>query len=185
MFEIIEGKRLVLRKAKEKDLLDMFEGIWSDEEVYKYLFITPALTLDEAKIKLKKTIDYQKDKYAYLVALKENDEAVGFCGIKEIASRVYMETGLALSRKVQGKGLGEELLYLLLEFAYYKLGAYRFIYAHMEHNIRSKNLCLKFGFKHFERVDEIRDYDGFDVVCDYYYLDREDYEKEYKYKNKE
>lgn len=175
MLDIIEGKNIIFRKATQDDLDSIFQNVWSDENIYKYLFIKPALTKEEAKEKLDRTITFQKENLAYFVALKETNEVIGFVGLKEDSPKIYSETGICIASKYQGKGLGKELMTLLLDLTFNKLKAKRLIYAHMKHNQKSKNLCLSFNFKYYESNEETREYDNYKVICDYYYLDYEDY----------
>lgn len=83
-------------------------------------------------------------------------------------------------KEIQGNGYGAELLSLILELAFSKLNADKFIYACMRENDKSKNICLKFGFKYYESKEEIRKYDNFKAVCDYYCLDKIDYKNSEK-----
>lgn len=171
----INGNNLILRKAMPKDLKPMLNNIWSDENIYKYMFFEPTNSLDEAKDRLNRSIEFQKNNYAYFIALKETNEAIGFCGIKEIEPNVYAETGLCIAQKFQGNGYGKELLIILLDLVFNKINADKFIYACMNNNLKSKNLCLSLGFKYYESKEEIRKYDNYKIVCDYYYLNKCDY----------
>lgn len=99
MVNYIEGNNITLRKAKIDDLENMFNNIWSDENIFKYMFFEPTYNLEEARNRLVSSIEFQKDRYGYFVALKENDEAIGFCGIKEVETNVYAESGLCIAKK--------------------------------------------------------------------------------------
>ena len=42
-------------------------------------------------------------------------------------------------------------------------------------NIRSKNLCLKYGFEYSESKKEIRKWDNQEFIIDYFYLTKDKY----------
>ena len=84
MINSLVGEHIILRKAKPSDYSSMLKNIWSDEEVYKWMLFKPTLTEIEAIDRTNRSIKFQKDHYAYFVALKDTDEAIGYCGIKEM-----------------------------------------------------------------------------------------------------
>ena len=126
--DYLEGKNIILRKANQNDLDNIFNNIWSDDEIAKYMFWEPTKKYDDAIDRLNRSIEFQKNNYAYFVALKDTDETIGFCGIREIDNKVYAETGLCIASKYQGRGFGKELLKLLLVLVFNKLNANKFIY---------------------------------------------------------
>ena len=91
MINSLVGERIILRKAKPSDYSSMLKNIWSEEEVYKWMLFKPTLTEIEAIDRTNRSIEFQKDHYAYFVALKDTDEAIGYCGIKEYEENKYEE----------------------------------------------------------------------------------------------
>ena len=85
--------------------------------------------------------------------------------MREAEPGVYEETGICVAVKCQNRGFGKEILGALLELAFVHYEGERFIYAFMQHNIRSKNVCLRHGFQYLGKGVE------------YYYLDKDEYLK--------
>ena len=65
--EKLETKNLVLKKASMDDVNDMHYNIWSQEETAKFMLWVPTKNIEEARNRMIKTIEFQKDKIAYLV----------------------------------------------------------------------------------------------------------------------
>ena len=85
----LETNRLLLRKSRKQDLENIYNNIWSSKEVSKSMLWDYTKTIEEAELRLNKTITYQKYNYAYFVCLKETDEVIGFAGIKKIEEGIY------------------------------------------------------------------------------------------------
>ena len=166
MFDRIEGERIRLRKAREEDWSSMLKNVWSDEAVYDRMLFQPTLTEEDAKDRARRSIAFQKDHFAYFVARKDTDEAIGFCGIREISPGHFEETGICVGTAFQGKGLGKEIVALLLELAFAKLGAEDFRYGYFRDNERSKALAEHFGFRCDHTYTLTRPWDGAEkTVC--------------------
>ena len=84
MINSLVGEHIILRKAKPSDYNSMLKNIWSDEEVYKWMLFKPTLTIDDAIDRTNRSIEFQKDHYAYFVALKDTDEAIGYWVLKNM-----------------------------------------------------------------------------------------------------
>lgn len=171
----IETKNLVLRKARLSDLEAIYENIWSDKSVAETMMWKPTECYEEAVDRLKRTMVYQSQHPAFFVCLKETDEPIGFAGMREEEPGVYEETGICVAVKYQNRGFGKEILGALLELTFVHYEGERFIYAFMQHNIRSKNVCLSHGFQYAGQGEEIREWDQKPHLCEYYALDRKSY----------
>ncbi|MBQ8293151.1 MAG: GNAT family N-acetyltransferase [Bacilli bacterium] len=181
MVKYIEHNHIVLRKARMDDLNDLYNNLWSSKEVAKYLFWKESDSLEEAKERLLRTIDYQSNNHGFVVALKDTDEAIGITGIYEYEPSSYRESGLCIGEKFQGNGYGKEMLEMLLYLAFEVFKAHKFRYSCITENVRSKNLCSKYGFKYYESKKEVRKWDNQEFMIDYFYLDKNKY-FEYKHK---
>ena len=177
MIDTLIGEHIILRKAKEDDYLSMLNNVWGDEEVYKWMLYTPTLTIEEAIERNKRSIEYQKNNYAYYIALKDSDIPIGLCAIKEYEDKRFKESGICIGTKYQGKEYGKEVVYLLLQLAFDKLGAESFEYGYFVDNIKSKSLAAYFGFKYDHTEEIIRPWDKQKKIVDLCLLSREDYEK--------
>ena len=45
-------ENLILRKAQESDLYDIFNNIWSDKNIYENMFFKPTTNIEELNIKI-------------------------------------------------------------------------------------------------------------------------------------
>ncbi len=175
--ERLETEHLVLRKAEEKDLNDIYNNIWSDESLNEMMFWDTTKTLEEAKERLDRTIQYHQNNPVFFVCLKDTDEVIGFGGVRLIGLDMYEDSGICITKKYQGKGYGKELLKALIDFAFYDLGAKTFVYSCFIENDISRNLCLAFNFKYRSRSKQIRERDGKEITLDFYNLSKNDYEE--------
>ena len=172
----IVGKRICLRKAKISDETSVYSNIWSDEDLLRYTVWMKSSSLEEAKDRLLRNIAYQqKNPYVYFVTEKDSDEVIGFGGIMENGPKIYGEAGLCIAKKWQGKGYGKELLEILLDLAFVKLGAESFLYTVYKDNIVSKNLCFHYPFRFLE-YKEVPNIDNRNLgQMEVYCLNRADY----------
>jgi RimJ/RimL family protein N-acetyltransferase len=168
--EKIETKDLVLRKASMKDLNHMYKNIWSQEESAKYMLWQPTKNIEEAEERMKRTIEFQKDKIAYLVYEKMSGEAIGFAGMKEIEDRVYEDSGIAVGPKFVGRGYGKQILMALVEYCFEELGAIKIIYSCRSENIASKKLQQACGFHYTHSQPMVDKRNGLKYMLDFYEL---------------
>lgn len=175
MYEILEGEHIILRKAKEDDYKSMMKNVWGDPEVYQWMLFQPTLTEEEAIVRCRRSMEFQKDHYAYFIADKETDEAFGHCAIKENEPGRFEEAGIGIAAKYQGKGYGKEVVALLLDLAFNKLGAIDFTYGYFQDNVRSKKVAEYFGFEYDHTYEMTRPWDGALKVIDSCVLTRDKY----------
>lgn len=175
MNDYFVGKTIIIRKAKESDLDNAFKNIWSDKSLFKYMFYDSTENIEEAKKRLDRTIEYQKNNYAYFICLKETDEVIGFCGMKDLGNGEYQETGVAITSRYQSSGIGKEVSFLMLDYVFNTLKGEKFICECMENNVKSKGLIKLLGFKLFDTYSTVSYYDNLEHVIECYYLDKETY----------
>lgn len=167
MFETIEGNDIVLRKAKPNDYKSMLKHVWSNENIYKWMLFQPTFTEEEAIERTKRSYDFQQNHYAYFVALKETDEAIGMCAINEYEPNKWEECGIAIGEAFQGKGYGKEVVKLLLRLVFENLNGKSFKYGYFQNNIKSKKLAASLGFEYIETGEMIRQYTQEKFLVDY------------------
>ena len=160
MYETLTGRHIVLRKAREEDWRSMLTNVWSDEAVYRWMLFQPTLTEKDAVERCRRSICYQKENYAWFVALKDTDEAVGLCAVREYEPRRWEEGGICVGTKCQGKGYGKEIVSLLLDLVFMKLGAADCQYGYFRDNEKSKKVAESFGFRYDRSYDLTRPWDG-------------------------
>ena len=177
---IYESEHIYLKKASMDDTAAMYQNVWSDRDISKYMNFKPIDNLDDAKIMIQQSIEYQKSNMGFLVYDKETDEAIGFAGVKNVSDSDYAESGLCIARKCQGKGSGKELLLLLLSNVFDELHGDKFIYAAMKENTVSINLCRSCGFVYDISKKVIRKWDNYEYVSEIYTLTAKQYYKQVK-----
>ena len=144
----METDDIVLRKAKFADWESMYKNVWSRPETTKYMQWQITKTEDSAKERIKKTIAYQNTHDTYLVCEKEHGQAIGFAGVEEIRRDIFQDAGIALGPEYTGKGLGKQILQLLLEYCANTLRGKEFFYSTRANNKISKALALSCGFSY-------------------------------------
>jgi len=173
--ETLIGNHIVLRKAKIDDYRSMLENVWGDEAVYQWMLYQPTLTEEDAKERCRRSILFQKDHLAWFVALKETDEAIGLCAIRENEPGHFEESGICIGTKYQGRGYGKEIVSLLLGLAFRVFNAADFRYGFFHDNIKSRRLAEAFGFVYDCSEEITRPWDGSLKRIDSCILTREKY----------
>ena len=174
-FTEVPGAHIVLRKARPGDAASMLENVWGDEHVYRWMLYPPTATEAEAQERCERSIRFQQDHYAWFVALKDTDQAIGLCAIRENGPGHYEEAGICIGEKHQGKGYGKEIVSLLLDLAFRKLGAADVRYGYFQDNERSRKLAEYFGFVYDHTEEMVRPWDGSVKTIDSCLLTRERY----------
>ncbi len=67
----IETEDLFLKKGKFDDWKDIFENLWRYQESARYMLWTAIKTEDEARERMKRVIEWQKNHLEYLVYEKK------------------------------------------------------------------------------------------------------------------
>ena len=173
---MLEGEHIRLRKAKDTDWESMLRNVWSDEAVYRWMLYTPTLTEADARERCQRSIAFQRDHLAWFVALKDTDEAIGLCAIKESEKGHMEESGICIGTAYQGRGYGKEIVSLLLALAFQELGAEDFRYGYFQDNEKSMRLAASFGFQYDQTYELTRDWDWARKRIDSCLLTREQYE---------
>ena len=168
----IETRTLVLRKARDTDLETIWKNVWSDEKLAEKMLWQPTRTLEEARERMLRTKQYQSVYDAFFVCLKENDEPIGFAGIREDSPGEFEETGICICAREQGKGFGREVLEALIDLAFETHKGQVFYYSCFRGNAPSEALCRSCGFVYKDSDVRRRAYDGYEYLCDRYVLTR-------------
>lgn len=165
----LETKDLILKKAVQKDWLDMYENLWRHAESAKYMLWNVTSSKEDAIARMERTIDFEKkEKYALLVYEKPAGHAIGFAGMRETEPGVYEETGVALGPDYTGKGYGKQILNALVDEAFNHCKADKFIACCRSTNIASRNLQLSCGFSFSHSEEKVDPRNGEKYVMEYY-----------------
>ena len=126
---MIETESLILDKAKFSDWTEMYHNVWSQPESARYMEWTITTSEEAAKIRITKTIAFQKEHDTYLVYEKTSGKAIGFAGVEKIEPFIYQEAGICLGPNYVGKGFGRQILQGLIQYCREKFDAKEFIYS--------------------------------------------------------
>lgn len=143
---MLETKDLILDKAKFPDWKGMYKNVWCHSECAKYMAWQVTQNEEDAKIRIQRTIEFQKTHDTYVVYEKATGEAIGFAGVEKLTSDVFMETGICLGIDYQRKGYGTQILKCLIKYCKEQFHAKEFIYSTRENNEASKRLAFSLGF---------------------------------------
>lgn len=157
---MLETKDLLLDKAKFSDWEGMFHNVWSHPESARYMLWRITTSESDARIRIQKAIEWQKDHDTYVVYEKASGAPIGFAGVEQIAPAVYGETGICLGPAYVGKGFGKQILRALLQYCKEHFGATEFLYSTREKNEASVKLALSLGFTPVGSEQKIDSRDG-------------------------
>ncbi|MCI9475716.1 MAG: GNAT family N-acetyltransferase [Emergencia sp.] len=157
---MIETESLILDKAKFSDWKEMYYNVWSQPESAKYMSWSITTNEDDAKIRMIKTIAFQKEHDTYLVYERASGKAIGFAGVEKIGPCTYQEAGICLGPNYVRKGFGKQILRGLIQYCKKEFDAKEFIYSTREENRASNLLAESFGFSMISTVTEIDGKDG-------------------------
>lgn len=153
---IFETPRLVIRRLKADDLMDLY-AICSDREIMKYVGDGEPLTLDQVnKWLLVTETNYNTKGFGnYAVVCKSSDLLIGYCGL--VYSRQIEKTELiyAFDKQHWHLGLATEASKGMVAFGLDSLQLGE-IYASIDpENYSSEKILKKIGFSYvFSRKDE-------------------------------
>ncbi len=143
---MLETTDLILDKAKYSDWEGMYRNVWSRPESARHMLWNLTTSEEDARIRIQKTIEYQKNHEGFIVYEKKSGTPIGFAGIVQIAPHVYEDTGICLGPDYVGKGLGKQVVRALLQYCRESLDATEFIYSSREENEASIGLARSLGF---------------------------------------
>ncbi len=143
---MIETESLILDKAKFSDWKEMYCNVWSQPGSAKYMLWNITTSEENAKIRIMKTIAFQKEHDTWLVYEKSSGKAIGFAGVEKVKPYIYQEAGICLGPNYVGKGFGKQILQSLIQYCKEEFGAKEFIYSTREENIASNRLAESLGF---------------------------------------
>ena len=157
---MIETESLILDKAKFLDWKEMYHNVWSQPESARYMDWNITTSEEAAKIRIVKTIAFQKEHDTYLVYKKSSGKAIGFAGVEKLASHIYQEAGICLGPHYIGKGFGKQILQGLIQYCKEQFGAKEFIYSTRDENTVSIRLAKSCGFSRISSTVKIDSKDG-------------------------
>ena len=146
----IETERLILRKFKKNDYIDMYNNWASREEVAKYMPWSAHKDINLTKELVSGWINEYKnnDTYNWVIELKENHKIIGNISVTKKNDAIYCcEIGYCLSSDYWGKGYMPEAMRGVLDFLFMKVNYNRIECYHKVENINSGKVMEKVGMK--------------------------------------
>ena len=157
---MIETVSLILDRAKFSDWKEMYRNVWSQPESARYMAWSITTSEEAAKIRIVKTIAFQKEHDTYVVYEKSSGKAIGFAGVEKLEPCIYQEAGICLGPNYVGKGFGRQILQGLIQYCKEQFGAKEFIYSTRDENTASNRLAKSFGFLLISSAAKIDSKDG-------------------------
>ncbi len=147
MIKMLETKDLILHAGSADDYQDLHKNLWSHPEVFTYMFGKPCADENSAKLKTEAYSNMHNDnKTEFFVYDKKLNQAIGIAGIKELSSKKWTVTDIAIGTEFQGRGYGKQILCALTELAFEKCGAEQLSYDCFSQNTVSDLLALSCGY---------------------------------------
>ncbi|MBC2581832.1 GNAT family N-acetyltransferase [Clostridium sp. DJ247] len=146
---LLTGTHIRLCSFKDDDLY-IFESWYNNTEFLRLYDVVPAFPKSQDQLKeMLHNIKKSNDKYIFAVRSIKDNTLVGVTGFENIlwnngTAIVYIGIGDIDSR---GKGIGNEALYLTMEFGFQELNLHRIQLTVLSYNKPAISLYEKLGFK--------------------------------------
>lgn len=148
-FPTLTTERLILRKLKQSDCLDLFET-YSSEEAMRYFGMYPMTELEQAESiinNFNKGFEMAK-MIRFAIELKSNHKVIGTCGFHSLSDvNKKGEVGFEINPKFHRKGYMSEALHALLDLGFNTMQFQRIEGLVYPENISSQRTLEKQGFK--------------------------------------
>ncbi|MCH2055845.1 MAG: GNAT family N-acetyltransferase [Thalassotalea sp.] len=153
-----ETERLTVRPMRDEDR-DFFVSLHTDEKIMK--LTGGKLSEEVAHKKFRNAIDLNSTQSftfkTWTVFDKKKNVPVGIQVLfrpSTPSSASSLEIGIILSRLFQGKGLPEEAMGGLMEFAFKTLGTKKIVATFSHNNLATKRFVRKLGFQFLPRTSD-------------------------------
>lgn len=149
--QIIETKRLILRKFKVSDAQQMFDNWANDSEVTKYLTWPSHGNIKVTKELLSDWVqNYQNNSYYnWCIEFKETAQAIGSIGAVKVLEYINsVSIGYCISKEYWSKGIMTEALGAIIKFFFDEVYVNRISATHDTNNPASGRVMAKCGMKY-------------------------------------
>lgn len=144
---VYETERLLLREFSEKDIDGFFE-LNNDPVVLEYTGDRAFKHKDEVRRFIENYDQYNKYGLGrWSLYLKDNDEYIGFSGLRKSDETGEVDIGFRIMRKHWGKGYATESALASLKLAYERFGVEKVIARAMKNNSASHAVIKKLGME--------------------------------------
>lgn len=147
---VIDGKRITLRKLRLSDAGDIYKCL-QDKDIIRWTRIPWPYTLREAKSFIRRTHGNIRagTAYAFGIELRETEKIIGIISLIDVdLENRCAEIGYWLCKKYWGKGISDEAVHLILEFAFNELNLHKIYGYIIEGNTASRRLLERCGFQY-------------------------------------
>lgn len=147
--KVLESERLILRRFRESDAKELYEGYINQEE-FLYYANKEKKTLEEEIDSLKGIDDKYNnlDYYNWLITLKDNNKIIGGINLNVDNYNESLEFNYAIDNRYTCNGYMTEALNLIKDFCLNEIKVNR-LYGGCEiNNISSKRVMEKCDFKY-------------------------------------
>ena len=147
--KVLESERLILRRFREEDAKEIFEG-YVNQEGFLYYAHKEKRTLEE-EINSLKGIDSKyenNDYYNWLIVLKDNNKIIGSINLRVDDYNESLGFNYAIDERFKGNVYMTEALGLIKDYALNELNVNRLCGGCEINNIGSKRVMEKCGFKY-------------------------------------
>ncbi|MCT3897766.1 GNAT family N-acetyltransferase [Elizabethkingia anophelis] len=153
MKPILETERLLLRELNSDDAGDFF-NLNENPNVIKYTGDKAFQNIDEAREFLENYQDYRLNGYGrWAVMSKENNEFVGWCGLKYNSSTDETDVGFRFFEHYWNKGFATESAGECIDYGFKSLNLNAVVGRAMQDNTASVKVLEKLGMKYLIDFD--------------------------------
>lgn len=150
----LKTDRLYLRPPESNDVDELFE-LMSNEKLTKFLTWEPHKEIGTTQSLISALKESQANDKAYHWCVVLNSKIIGLVSLIDVRRRIRTwiidraELSYWISPEHQGKGYATEASKSVIDFGFQQLELHKIIIAHAAHNIESKRICEKLGFKQY------------------------------------
>ena len=145
--KLLETERLILRRFRECDALELYNGFINQDE-YLYYFNKSKRTLEEEKKSLIGIDDkYNDDYYNWVIVLKSNNAIIGRANLMVEEYNECVEVNYAIDNRYIQNGYMTEALKRIIKFCFEEMKINRFESCCVIENIASRRVMEKCNMK--------------------------------------
>lgn len=180
--DLIETKRLVLRKAVKEDYKPLFQNFWSDKLAWKYMLWRPVKNLTEAKSKIAELIEKQKTSPRFIIVEKKSNQPIGIASIILREDKSVKDFAIGMGTSFTGQGYGYEISKAFIKYSFEMLNQDEIFTSCMVEDKHTYELQKKLGMteRGISSKSYTRNWDGLAYNKYKFIMSKEDYLKQTK-----
>lgn len=142
-------ERLGFGHWREEDL-PLAASLWGEPEVTRYICASGVFSPEEieARLALERENDRRYGIQYFPVFEKGSGELAGCCGLRPYDKEGALELGVHLRKEFWGRGIGQEAVKAVIEYAFTLPGVEELRAGHNPKNEASRRLLAKVGFEY-------------------------------------